>query len=252
MSRKILSIAVATLLSAATLYANSENMAESLMKLRADVEQLDAAINDEKDTYQAAMKSLYRQKNDLESVVAREDLKIKQIERELEKARAEIKEAGKNTQGLKPLIIDALVALEENIKATIPFKTAERLADIEKIKSQLNGELITPEKALAQTWNAYGDAIRMSKENGVFKQTILVGDEERLAEVARIGTVMMYFKLPDERVGYVTKDANGWFYKEAMAKDQKEQILSLFEAFKKQIRSGYFTLPNAIVMTEVK
>jgi len=28
--------------------------------------------------------------------------------------------------------------------------------------------------------------------------------------------------------------------------------LALFDSFKKQIRSGYFTLPNAIVMTETK
>ena len=62
----------------------------------------------------------------------------------------------------------------------------------------------------------------------------------------------MYFKLPDDTVGYVTKDAKGWFYKEAVSKKEQEQILSLFDSFKKQIRSGYFTLPNAIVMTETK
>ena len=175
MSKRMLSIAVVALLGTTTLYATSQNMAESLMKLRADVEQLDASINDEKDTYKAGMKSLLRQKNDLESVVAREDLKIKQIQRELDKVRKEIKEAGKNTEGLKPLLLDALALMQENIKGAIPFKTEERIADIEKIKSQLEGDLVTPQKALALTWNAYGDAIRMSKENGIFKQTINIG-----------------------------------------------------------------------------
>ncbi len=252
MSKRMLSIAVVALLGTTTLYATSQNMAESLMKLRADVEQLDASINDEKDTYKAGMKSLLRQKNDLESVVAREDLKIKQIQRELDKVRKEIKEAGKNTEGLKPLLLDALALMQENIKGAIPFKTEERIADIEKIKSQLEGDLVTPQKALALTWNAYGDAIRMSKENGIFKQTINIDGQDRLAEIARVGTVAMFFKLPDNTVGYAEKDATGWYYKEAISKNEQEHVLALFDSFKKQIRSGYFTLPNAIVMTESK
>jgi len=248
----MLSIAVVTLLTSTTVFASTQNMAESLMKLRADVEQLDASITDEKDTYKASMKSLLRQKNDLESVVAREDLKIKQIERELMNVRKEIKEAGKNTEGLKPVLLNALIAMENNIKASIPFKTKERLADIEKIKSQLESDLVTPQKALALTWNAYADAIRMSKENGIFKQTVKIDNQDRLAEVARIGTVGMFFKLPDNTVGYASKDITGWYFKKAIAKTQQEQILALFDSFKKQIRTGYFTLPSTLVMTESK
>ena len=248
----MLSIAVVTLLSTSTLYASTQNMAESLMKLRAEVEQLDASINDEKDSYKASMKSLLRQKNDLESVVAREDLKIKQIERELDKVRKEISEAGKNTEGLKPLLLEAIALMQDNIKASIPFKTADRLADIEKIKSQLESNLVSPQKALALTWNAYGDAIRMSKENGIFKQTINIDNQDRLAEVARIGTVGMFFKLPDNTVGYATKDVTGWYFKASVSASEQEQILALFDSFKKQIRSGYFTLPNATLMTEAK
>ena len=248
----MLSIAVIAVLGTASLYASSNNMAESLMKLRADVEQLDASITDEKDAYKAQMKSLLRQKNDLESVVGREDLKIKQIQRELTKVKKEIKEAGKNTQGLKPLVLNALDILESNVKTALPFKTTERLADIEKIRSQLNAGLIAPQKALALTWNAYGDAIRMTKENGIFKQTITIDGTERLAEVARLGTVAMFYKLPDDSVGFVDKDANGWYYKEVIAKEQQKQVLALFDSFRKQIRAGYFTLPNAIAAQEIK
>jgi small-conductance mechanosensitive channel len=249
MRKSMLSIAVIAVLGTASLYASSNNMAESLMKLRADVEQLDASITDEKDAYKAQMKSLLRQKNDLESVVGREDLKIKQIQRELTKVKKEIKEAVKNTQGLKPLVLNALDTLESNVKTALPFKTTERLADIEKIRSQLNAGLIAPQKALALTWNAYGDAIRMTKENGIFKQTITIDGTERLAEVARLGTVAMFYKLPDDSVGFVDKDANGWYYKEVIEKEQQKQVLALFDSFRKQIRAGYFTLPNAIAVT---
>ena len=252
MTKSMLSVVVVAILGSTNLYASSQNMAESLMKLRADVEQLDASITDEKDSYKASMKSLSRQKSDLESVVSREDLNIKQIERELDKVRKEIKEAGKNTEGLKPIVFKALTMIQENITNALPFKTTERIADLEKIRSQLENDLITGQKALALAWNAYGDAIRMSKENGLFKQTISIKGQDRLAEVARIGTLAMYFKLPDNTVGYASKDTNGWYYKETVSKKEQEQILALFDSFKKQIRSGYFTLPNAIVMAETK
>ncbi|DAB31015.1 MAG TPA: hypothetical protein CFH84_00885 [Sulfurimonas sp. UBA12504] len=252
MSKITLSITLSLLLGATAVLANSDNMAESLMKLRSQVEQLDSSISEEKESHKATMQSLLRQKDDLESVVAREDLKIKQLEAELAKVKQEITDGSKNSDGLKPLLLSALDLLEANIQSSLPFKTQERVADITQIKEQILNDLITPQKGLALTWNAYSDAIRMTKENGLFKQTIKIGNEEKLAEIARIGTMMMYFKTPDNKVGYASKDTKGWYYKEALSTEEKEQILSLFDAFKKQIRTGYFNLPNAITMGENK
>jgi len=242
------SLISATMLTAGT----EENMAESLMKLRADVEQLNAQIQEEKDDTKATMRSLVLEKNELDATIGREDLKIKQIEQEIAKVKKQIETASKNSEGIKPVVLSAIAQLKTQIAGELPFKTAERLEDIERIETQMNDGLVTPQKALAQVWNSYADEVRMTKENGLFKQTIQLDGQDRLAEVARLGTVMMYFKTPDERVGYAAKDANGWYYKEAVAKEQKEQILALFDAMQKQIRTGYFTLPNAIAKTEVK
>ncbi len=242
---------VTALFSSSLLFANSvEHMAESLIKLRAEVETLDSQLKDDKDTYKGSMRSLVTQKNSLEATIAREDLKIKQIDAELSKVKKEIKEASKNSQGLKPLVLEALTIIESNVASSIPFKTNDRLRDIKNIRSQLESDLVTPQKALALTWNVYGDAIRMTKENGLFKQTIKINNQERLAEVARIGTVMMYFKTPNNEVGYVVKDANGYNYQVEQNKGNQEEILVLFDAFKKQIRSGYFQLPNALLSME--
>lgn len=232
--------------------ANSDNMAESLMKLRAEVEQLDSSIADEKDAFKGSMKSLRLQKNDLESLIAREDLRIKQLSAEMAKVKKEVQEAGKNSVGMKPLVLDALARLQSRIQMQIPFKTSERIADVARIQEQLEKDEITSQKALALVWNSYGDAIRMSKENGIFKQTIELNGQDRLAEVARIGTMMMYFKTPNDEMGYVVKEKQGWKYQQVLNKKEMDQISTIFDAFKKQIRTGYFTLPNALVMTEVK
>ena len=252
MSKTKLSIALSLLLSYSSVGANSQNLAESLMKLRADVERLDSAIVSEKEAYSASIRSLLRQKDDLSSVVAREELSIKQTQQELDKVRKEITEASKNSEGLKPLLLDAIATLESDIQSSLPFKTKERLADLAKLKEQIQTDLITPQKGLAMVWNSYTDAIRMTKENGLFKQTISLNNQERLAEIARIGTMMLFFKTPDDKVGYVEKTGETYSYRQAQTKQSKEQILALFDAFKKQIRTGYFTLPNAVLSMETK
>lgn len=248
---KVVSVFCMTLLGA-TLHANSEDFAVSLMKLRADVEKLDSAIVEEKESYKSSIKSLLRQKDELTALLSKEDLKIKQLNQELEKVKKEIHENSKNSEGLKPLLLPALDQLVITIKESIPFKINERTEDVLKIKEQLESNLITPQKALVLTWNAYGDLLRMTKENGLFKQTVSVGGEEKLAEVIRIGTVMMFYKTPSDQVGYVTQENGVYGYKEITSKEEKEQILVLFDAFKKQIRTGYFTLPNALISMEKK
>jgi len=242
-----------SLMSTPALLASTEdNMAESLMQLRAEVEKLNTQIQDEKDDTKATMRSLALEKNELDATVGREDLKIKQLEQEIAKVKKQIEAASKNSEGIKPVVAEAISNLKARIASELPFKTAERLEDVTRIEQQMNEGLITPQKALVQVWNSYADEVRMSKENGLFKQTIKLDGQDRLAEVARLGSVMMYFKTPDDRVGYVAKDKNGWYYKETVDKEGKDQIMVLFDAMHKQIRSGYFTLPNAIATTEVK
>ena len=252
MSTKMQNIALTLLIASSSLMASSDNMAESLMKLRAEVEQLDSAIADEKDSYKGAMKSLRMQKNDLEAIIAREELRIKQLQVEMSKVKKEVREAGKNSVGLKPIVLEALATLEKTVQTQIPFKTEDRIADIRRIEKQVENDEVSAQKGLALTWNSYGDAIRMSKENGIFKQTININGQDRLAEVARVGTMMMFFKTPNDEMGYVVKEGENWNYKQVISKDEKTRIASIFDAFKKQIRTGYFTLPNALVVTEAK
>jgi hypothetical protein len=252
MSNKTISIALSMLLTTTTLLANSDNMAESLMKLRAQVEQLDTQIDDEKDAYKASMKSLTMQKSELEAMVSREELKIKQIHKELTKVQENIQKSSKNSEGLKPLVIDAVDNLVAYIKTSIPFKTNDRIDAVLQIKEQLNNSLITPQKALSIVYNSYADELRMTKENGIFKQTIDLNGKPKLAEVARIGTMMMFFKTPNDEVGYVNKNTNGYAYKQELNKEKQTQILNIFDAFKKQIRTGYFMLPNALATSEAK
>ena len=223
-----------------------ENMAQSIMALRADIEALYTQVDDNKERYKAQMKTLDLQVADLELQISRKKTDIRLANLDLDKIKAEIADASGQNVELKPLLENAFDALEESIKKGFPFKTEERLADLGKIRDDLDANLISQERALALLWASYEDNIRLTKEIGLFKQNILLEGKKVQATIAKIGTVMLYFVTPDDQVGYATKNGTQYTYVAVDEPIAKDQILALFDALKKQIRTGYFTLPNVL------
>lgn len=227
--------------------ADDKEMVASIMNLRADVEALYTRIDENKENYKAQMKSLALQTADSEAQINRAETAIKLADLDLQKIQIKIANTSTENVELRPLLKKAFYMLEESIREGIPFKIDERLSALEKIKKDLEQNLITEEKALALLWASYEDNIRLTSEIGLFKQKIILGEQDVLATVAKIGSVMLYFSTPDNRVGYVLKNKNIYIYKTVDDRDEKKLILTLFEALKKQIRTGYFTIPNALL-----
>ncbi len=236
-------------ISSSTVYAQSNGvMVKSIMKLRADVEGLYTHIDENKENYKAQMKSYAMQVADNEAQINRKETALKLSMAESKKIQATIVKKGAGENDLTPMLSVAIANLEVIIKGGIPFKVEERVIDLEKIKTDFKSGNITQEKALSLVWAAYDDTLRMTKEIGVFKQQIKIEDEVKLAKVAKIGTAMMFFMTPDMQVGYVKKSTKGYMYVAVDTEAEQAQIETLFDALQKQIRTGYFTLPNALIV----
>lgn len=250
---KLIFVSTAIALFSPAVYAESNaEMVKSIMKLRADVEGLYTQIDENKESYKAQMKSYAMQVADNEAQINRKDTALKVANAESTKIEEQIAKQGASANDLTPMLTVAIDNLEKIVKSGIPFKTEERVADLEKIKTDLKSGNITQEKALSLVWASYDDALRLTKEVGLFKQQIKIGKEVKLAKVAKIGTAMMFFLTPDDQVGYV-KNTNGTYaYVVASDEKSKEQIHTLFDALQKQIRTGYFNLPNALIIAGVK
>lgn len=232
--------------------ANNEEMIQSIMKLRGEVEGLYTQIDTNKESYKSQMKSYAMQIADNEAQINRKETAIKVANAESEKIEAQIAQKGATANDLKPMLTVAIDNLEKIVKSGIPFKVEERVADLEKIRTDLMSGNITQEKALSLVWASYDDTLRMTKEISVFKQQIQIGKEQKLAKVAKIGTAMMFFATPDNQVGYVKNSGGAYAYVVAEDSTSKEQIHALFDALQKQIRTGYFSLPNALIVSGVK
>ena len=247
--KKLISISAAIAISGSTVYAveNSE-MIDSIMELRSDVESFYTQIDDNKDAYKSQMKSYALQISDNEAQINRQVTSLKLTQQNIEKMQKDLEALGSATVDLKPVVNEALAALEKDIKAGIPFKVEERIAGLQQIKDDLRNGNISQEKALALTWASYDDALRLTKEIGQFKQEITLDGKATMAKIAKVGSVMMFFATPDDRVGYVKKDGEKYSYVVAADTVERDQIIDLFDALQKQIRTGYFTLPNALLL----
>jgi len=246
--KKILFLAAVSSTFLSPMLLAQDEMVKSIMELRSDVESLYTQIDDNKEAYRAQMKSYALQISDNEAQINRQETSLKLTQQNIEKAQKKLEEMGSATVDLKPIVNQALDALEKEIKAGIPFKIEERVAGLNQIRDDLKNGNISQEKALALTWASYDDSLRLTKEIGQFKQEITLDGKDTMAKIAKVGSVMMFFATPDNRVGHVKLEGEKYSYVVATDSNERDQIINLFDALQKQIRTGYFTLPNALLL----
>lgn len=241
-------LAALLLAPAANAAETNKELVNSIIALRGDVERLYTDIKENKERYNTEMKSLSLQITDSEAQINRENTAFKLAQSELQKISTQIQETSSGNEELKPLVLNAITLLEQAIKEGIPFMVEGRVADLHKIKSDLEEGLITNEKALSLVWVSYDDTIRLTKEIGLFKQQIDFKGQKVLAQIAKLGSVAMFFSTPSNQVGFVVKTEGGYEYKHITNPEDVKKIVALFDALQKQIRTGFFELPNALVL----
>jgi hypothetical protein len=227
-----------------------DNLAEELVRLRGEVESLNAELNSLSEQHRAEMNALAAQKGDLEATARREDLRIRQLEQDLADNRQRAEEAGLAGEALIPVAESVLADLEQFIRTGLPFKTEERLDALAGIRSQLETGAQAPPRIINRLWSFYEDELRLTRENGLHTQVIPLGGQRVLADVVKLGTVAMYFQTRDGRSGQVVRQGDSWRFQELESADEVNQIATLFDSMQKQIRSGYFELPNGSVALE--
>jgi hypothetical protein len=244
----ILGLVVATSSVATLAFAQPDvdAFAERLATLRAEVEELSSQVERKKETRRSRLRSLNNQKADLEFQLQREERRIAQLRARADRQREALADQNVSADELAPAVEDSMTMVRERIRRGLPFKRAERLQAVDDLERRLRQGTLSPQKASVRLWSLVEDELRLTRENGLYRQVIRLGGEEMLVEVARLGMVAMYFRADDGRVGHVRRTGDEWQWIELADQDQHRRVDTLFETMRKQIRTGFFELPGPI------
>ena len=219
-----------------------------LVSLRGQVDSLQSELDIRREEHKNRMTYLTAQQTEMEANRDREALRVQQLDQELERMRAQVADAGATSESLSPVMLDNLVALREQVRDGFPFKVSERLAALDDIESQLIGGVITAQRAFNRIWAFIEDEIRITRENAIYSQSIRLDGENVLVDVAKLGNAMMYFRTRNLEYGRAIETPQGWRFEKFTSAAEQEMTARLFDSLRKQIRQGYFTLPNALPM----
>lgn len=221
------------------------SLAAELARLRGEVETLAAELDTLRADQRAGLRSLATQKTDLEMEAQREELRLKQLREARSRQQARVQRTEQRKDAFKPVVAEAIGIIRAAVIAGLPFQAIERQAELDKLARQLDQGAMTTPTVLTRLWGKVEDEFRLARETGLYRQVIQLGGQEVLAEVARVGMVMMFFATRDGRYGRAVRGQSGWSYRLYQREEDIRRVALLFDALKKRIRTGYFELPPA-------
>jgi len=245
-------LVAACFLMAPTVYSQdaTEALANRLIQMRGQVDELQSDLNLKREEHKNRMAYLTAHLTEMEASRDREALRIKQLEKEIEQMREQVAAAGATSETLTPLVLSNLYALREQVQNGFPFKVGERLAELDDLENQLNSGVVTAHRAFNRLWAFVEDEIRISRENAIYSQSINLQGDNVLVDVAKLGNTMMYFRTRNLEYGRAVETHNGWHFELFDSSSDQELVARLFDSLRKQIRQGYFQLPNALPLTQ--
>lgn len=221
------------------------NLAEQIAERRARVEELSDQVETEKQRFNEELRSLETQIADVEVQIGREERRLAQIDQEIEEARQEMRRTRTSVADVAPLVEGILADMKSHIRSGLPFQVEERIAEVETLERLLREGNLETQTILTRTWNMVEAEYRLSTESGIFRQRITLDGEEQLAEVAKLGTVLLYFRTFDDRFGYAVPAGDGeWSYRAAAGRDERQALQTLFDSLRRNLREGFFDVPN--------
>lgn len=226
---------------------NIAKLSERVVELRLEVEMLNSeylALREEKIN---ELKSIGGRLTHLSAQIEQEEIRKKQVKQKILVLKEQMSKIGATDNGLTPLVLEQVGKASLRVSNGIPFLKDKRLKDLKEIKGKLTSKVISPENALGRFWAHLEDEMRLTRENALHRQTIVLDGQERLATIAKLGMMMMYFHTTDNLVGYISKkDDGGYLYVEESNKERQDLIFKLIDGLQKQIRHGRYDLPLAL------
>lgn len=219
-------------------------LANRIAEKRAQVEALSSDLDLVKTEYNERLRSFASRQADLETQIQREQLRLTQLERDLADLRSRLGSDRVRLGDAVPLVRRILARTKEHVRQGLPFQVEARLGDLQTLERLLEDQNLDPASLLARVWNQLEAEYRLTGESGLYRQTVRVGGREQMVEVARLGMALLYFRAFDGQVGWARRLRDTWVFEPVTTDEDRKRINDLYEALRKNLREGYFPLPN--------
>ncbi|MEM1025106.1 MAG: DUF3450 family protein [Myxococcota bacterium] len=220
-------------------------LAERLIELRSEVETLNDELDSKQQQHKNRLNALAQRQAGLESELQSKQLQLKKIVKSLDEKRAEVAAQNEASKELVPVVESVGRRIKAYVDSGLPFQLEDRRAGPDDLVKDVAEDEMTAPRALNRMWSLLEDEFRIAKENGLFRQEVVVEGTAQLSDVLRLGSIMMFFRTPEQTFGVARRQGDGWVYEVASGAEEK-LIDELFKNFEKQVRTGFFELPNGI------
>ncbi|MBN2715903.1 MAG: DUF3450 family protein [Deltaproteobacteria bacterium] len=230
--------------------SSAMKMAERLAQLRKEVDGLSGDLEEKKEELKGRIRSYATQKAELEAELQRAKMRMAQLQESHAKRVEKLSEEDNQIAVLTPAVLESIGILKKKVQQGLPFKREERTAELDRLIRQIDEKLLHPVNAFARLWDQTEDEFRLARESGMYRQVVTMDGREVLADVVRIGMVAMYVQTKDGKIGKSIYRDNEWSFETIKNQEARNQVVYLFDSFKKQIRTGLFELPNALPVSK--
>lgn len=221
-------------------FASEVDLSNKIIQLRMEVNTMSEELKSESELLKSRIQTLALEKIDLDSKIRRQKINLKNANLKLSEVKDNSDHIEKN---FSKEIVQFLNDESIRIQKSIPYKKTERINYVQTLKKDYLSDKNSEIKTLQLIWTHVEDELQLAKGISIDKDILEIDGKSTLVEVAKVGMVMMFYKTPDGKLGFIKFDQSKWMPTLFEDTSSKNLVNLFFENLRKQIKIGFFTLP---------
>ncbi len=221
-------------------FANVEALAERVMKLRGQVEESAASLEQTRKRTSAELDVLMQRISEIENQLHKERLKGLQLS---EKQKGVLANAGKSSKEEFQALQDWLVQLRANTQKSLPLQQDERLNALSDLEKRIREQRESAVTLATELWNITERELKQSGTNEYRLTKILLDGIAQDSEIARIGNLHAVFRTSQGVYGYAKKNEKSTSWVKASS-EHYAAIDRILQKFREKNTTGWFEVPG--------
>ena len=214
---------------AASPSAAAATLAEKVSAARAAVDSLADQLESQRRADRDALAGLRAERSELQRQIRLEEIRRDTLATLRAERTQKIDDQESRVLAILKPIQRSIAATKNYVTQTLPFKRAERLRSLEQIETDITVTNPDSAQALTRLWRFIEEESSMAREVALAQQAIELDGKRYLADIARVGMALMYFRLPDGTLGWVHQIENQWKFQRLENMQAQNTVAGIFK-----------------------